>query len=55
MANIDVVIDRDMWVRASVEFDDIPWGVIDLGYRRTEFKLLRANLRESSTTFLVIT
>jgi quercetin dioxygenase-like cupin family protein len=44
---------RDLGVGDPVAFDSMPWGVIDFGYGKTEFKLLRVSLRDNSSTSLI--
>jgi len=43
----------DLGVRGPIDIESIPWAILDHEWGRSEFKLLRASLRENCYTVLI--
>lgn len=44
---------QDLGVRCPIKIDDVPWVTLDNPWGRSEFKILRASLRENCYTVVI--
>jgi hypothetical protein len=53
MTTSELGVGRDLGVQSPADANTRPWVVFDDGYGRTEYKLVRASLRENTSTTII--